>query len=67
MTCNGDKEKKGHLVKRTVPKNSASASPASPSASPASPASPSGSTPPSPSISGKASGSCIPSLKGVTL
>ena len=67
MTCNGDKEKKGHLVKRAVPKNAVTSTPGTPvSGTPVSgtPVSGSGS---GSIVSGQASGSCIPSLKAVTL
>jgi hypothetical protein len=78
MTCNGDKEKKGRLVKRTVPKNAAtgsgsgSTSTTTTSTSTADPVARSDtdstSTSGTDSIkSGNASGSCIPSLKGVSL
>ena len=73
MTCNGDKEKKGRLVKRAVPKN---ASPGSGSGTSGTSGSGSGSGSGSVSgsgsgsgsiVSGNVSGSCIPSLKAVTL
>ena len=76
MTCNGDKEKKGRLVKRTVPKNASSVVssgsdtsilPASISGSGAGSVSGSGSGSESGSVSGPISGSCTPSLKAVPL
>ena len=74
MTCNGDKEKKGRLVKRTVPKNASSvvSSGSDTSILPASisgagSGSGSGSGSESGSVSGPISGSCTPSLKAVPL
>ena len=79
MTCNGDKEKKGRLVKRTVPKNAVTGSGSgsgsgSTTTSTADPVATSTSTSTTTSTSdtdsiksGNASGSCIPSLKGVSL
>jgi hypothetical protein len=68
MTCNGDKEKKGRLVKRTVPKNAASvvSSGSDTSILPAS-ISASESASESAAVSGPVSGSCTPSLKAVPL
>jgi hypothetical protein len=64
MTCNGDKEKKGRLVKRTVPKNAVTAGSTSISTTGTVATSDTDSTNP---VSGNISGSCIPSLKGVSL